>query len=153
STGVADERARAVALDLDRAMELSSGVGIGAPEVSDLRPRISAGLATFRAATHEGERRRLTVIEDIHLADGPSLEVLRHSLAVPAPGAELVVLTTRTDGAAPPNVDAEIVVEDLVGAELRALIVDRLGPAATASNVAAVIARGGGNPLFVEELA
>jgi len=153
SAGIADELARAVATDLDRAMELSSGVGIGATEVADLRPRIAAGLATFRAATHAAERRRLTVIEDIHLADGPSMEVLRHTLAEPATGAELVVLTSRLDGVAPPKVDGEIVVEDLVGAELRALIVDRLGPAATPANIAAVIARGGGNPLFVEELA
>ena len=42
---------------------------------------------------------------------------------------------------------------DLVGAELRALIVDRLGDAATPITIATVLARGGGNPLFVEELA
>src|SRR5262249_26731295 len=35
--GVADERARAVASDLERAMELRDGVGVAAPEVSDLR--------------------------------------------------------------------------------------------------------------------
>jgi serine/threonine protein kinase/tetratricopeptide (TPR) repeat protein len=153
SAGVADELARAVATDLDRAMELQGGVGTGAPEVSDLRPRLSAGLATFRAAMHARERRRLTVIEDIHLADGPSLEVLRHSFGAPADGAELVILSSRPEGVAPPNVDAELVVEDLVGGELRALIADRLGDAATPDNIAAVIARGGGNPLFVEELA
>jgi serine/threonine protein kinase/tetratricopeptide (TPR) repeat protein len=153
SAGVADELARAIATDLDRAMELQGGVGTGAPEVSDLRPRLSAGLATFRAAMRARERRRLTVIEDIHLADGPSLEVLRHSLDAPAEGAELVILSSRPEGVAPPNVDAELAVEDLVGAELRALIADRLGEAATPDNIAAVIARGGGNPLFVEELA
>ncbi len=151
SAGVADALARAVATDLDRAMELQSGVGIGAPEVADLRPRVSAGLATFRATLHG--RRQLTVIEDIHYADGPSLEVLRHSFAAPASGSELVVLTSRLEGIAPPSVDGEVVVEDLVGAELRALIADRLGAAATPPNIAMVIARGGGNPLFVEELA
>jgi tetratricopeptide (TPR) repeat protein len=151
SSGVADQLARAVATDLDRAMELQSGVGIGAPEVADLRPRISAGLATFRATLHG--RRQLNVIEDIHFADGPSLEVLRHSFAAPATGSELVVLTSRLEGIAPPSVDGEVVVEDLAGAELRALIADRLGAAATPSNIATVIARGGGNPLFVEELA
>src|SRR5262249_13232196 len=36
---------------------------------------------------------------------------------------------------------------------LRALIADRLGDAATPLNIAAVISRGGGNPLFIEELA
>ena len=44
-------------------------------------------------------------------------------------------------------------VGDLVGGELRALIADRLGDAATPLNIATVLARGGGNPLFVEELA
>jgi tetratricopeptide (TPR) repeat protein len=151
--GVADELARAVASDVDRALELQGGVGIGAPEVADLRPRVSAGLATFRQATRTRERPMLTVIEDIHLADGASLEVLRHTLSAPVAGRELILLTTRPEGTAPPPVDAELVVEDLVGGELRALIGDRLGPAATPANIAAVIARGGGNPLFVEELA
>ncbi|HEX4452156.1 MAG TPA: protein kinase [Kofleriaceae bacterium] len=154
SAGVADELARAVATDLDRAMELQGGVGTGAPEVSDLRPRLSAGLATFRAAMRARERRRLTVIEDIHLADGPSLEVLRHSLGAPAEGAELVILSSRPEaGEDALHVDAKVAVEDLVGAELRALIADRLGPAATPEHIAAVIARGGGNPLFVDVLA
>ncbi|HUJ59193.1 MAG TPA: protein kinase, partial [Kofleriaceae bacterium] len=152
--GAPDERARAVASDLDRAMELRDGASLGAPEVADLRPRISAGLAAFRAALSARHRRPLlTVIEDIHQGDSPSLEVMRHTLAVPVRGAELLVLTARPDGPAPPAVDVAIAVGDLVGGELRQLIVDRLGGAATPLNIAAVIARGGGNPLFVEELA
>ena len=134
-------------------MELRDGVGVGTPEVADLRPRISAGLAAFRTAMAARERPMVTVIEDIHLADGASLEVLRHTLAMPAQGAELLVLTTRPEGPPPPAVDVTIAVGDLVGGELRALISDRLGDAATPLNIAAVLARGGGNPLFVEELA
>ena len=84
--GIPDERARDVVTDLDRAMELRDGVGVGAPEVADLRPRIAAGLAVFRAAMTDRQRPLLTVIEDVHLADGASLEVLRHTLAVPAAG-------------------------------------------------------------------
>jgi serine/threonine protein kinase/tetratricopeptide (TPR) repeat protein len=152
TSGVSTERARAVAGDLDRAMELRDGIGVATPEVADLRPRISAGLAAFRMAKLETEP-MLTVIEDLHLADGASLEVLRHTLAVSAPGPELLVLTARSDGPPPPPVDAVIEVGDLVGGELRALISDRLGDAATPLNIAAVLARGGGNPLFVEELA
>jgi len=151
--GVPDERARAVAMDLDRAMELRDGVAVGAPEVADLRPRISAGLAAFRAAMADRQRPLLTVIEDVHHADSASLEVLRHTLAVPVAAPELLILTARPDGAAPPAVDATITIGDLVGGELRALIADRLGDAATPYNIAAVLARGGGNPLFVEELA
>src|SRR6185503_6247681 len=95
----------------------------------------------------------LTIIEDIHLSDAPSIEVLRHTLAVTALGPELLLLTGRPEGPNPPAVDVVIQVGDLVGGELRALIADRLGDAATPLNIAAVIARGGGNPLFIEELA
>ncbi|MGE5184246.1 MAG: ATP-binding protein, partial [Acidobacteriota bacterium] len=151
--GVTEARARAVATDVDRAMELRDGATVGVKEVADLRPRISAGLAAFRAATVDRARPLLTIIEDIHLADGASLEVLRHSLAVPAHGPELLVMTTRLEGPPPPAVDVTVTVGDLVGSELRALIADRLGDAATPMHVAAVIARAGGNPLFVEELA
>ncbi|HEY0254426.1 MAG TPA: AAA family ATPase, partial [Kofleriaceae bacterium] len=151
--GIADDRARDVVTDLDRAMELRDGVGVGAPEVADLRPRIAAGLAVFRHAMTDRRRPMLTVVEDVHLADGPSLEVLRQTLVMPEAGPELLILTARPEGPAPPAVDAVVEVGDLVGAELRALIADRLGEASTPLNIATVIARGGGNPLFVDELA
>ncbi len=147
------ERARAVATDIDRAMELRDGVGVGAPEIADLRPRIAAGLAAFRAVLADREHPMLTIVEDIHLADSASIEVLRHTLAVPAMGPELLVLSTRPEGIPAPASDVVLTVGDLVGGELRALIADRLGTAATPMNIAAVLARGGGNPLFVEELA
>ncbi|HEY0192662.1 MAG TPA: AAA family ATPase, partial [Kofleriaceae bacterium] len=151
--GMAPERARVIATDLDRAMELRDGVGLAAREVADLRPRISAGIAAFRTAIASRERPALTIVEDIHLADSASLEVLRHMLGMPAVGPELLLLTMRPEGAPPPATDAVLTLGDLVGGELRALIVDRLGDAATPTAIAAVLARGGGNPLFVEELA
>jgi tetratricopeptide (TPR) repeat protein/tRNA A-37 threonylcarbamoyl transferase component Bud32 len=150
--GQSDERAREVATDLDRAMELRDGLGV-AREAADLRPRISAGLATFRTLMTSRERPALLVIEDIHVIDSPSLEVMRHALAMPAAGAELLILTARPEGAPPPEVDAVIALDDLSGADLRALITDRLGDAATPLAIATVFARSGGNPLFVEELA
>ena len=153
NAGVNNERAKAVATDLDRAMELRDGFSIGAPEVADLRPRISAGLTAFRSAMADRKRPLLTLIEDVHQADSASLEVLRHTLAIPAAAPELLVLTGRPDGPPPPPVDGVITIGDLVGGELRALIADRLGDQATPYNIAAVLARGGGNPLFVEELA
>ncbi|MEO6772858.1 MAG: protein kinase, partial [Kofleriaceae bacterium] len=139
--GVPDERARDVVTDLDRAIELRDGLGVGTLEVADLRPRAAAGLAVVRAALTVHRRPLLTVIEDLHLADGPSLEVLRHALALPTAGPELLVMTARPEGPAPPAVDALLEVGDLVGAELRALIADRLGDAATPLNIATVIAR------------
>jgi serine/threonine protein kinase/tetratricopeptide (TPR) repeat protein len=151
--GAPEERARATALDLDRAMELRDGGALGVAEVADLRPRVSAGLTAFRGAMTVRKRPVMTILEDIHQADGASLEVLRHSLAMPAAGPELLVITARPEGPPLPPVDLAIAVGDLVGGELRALIADRLGDAATPLNIAAVIARAGGNPLFVEELA
>ncbi len=154
--GVAAERVRAVVTDLDRAMELRDGVGIGAAEAADLRPRISAGFALVRIAMGDRTRPQLTIVEDIHHADSASLEVLRHVLTLPATGPELLVLTTSDDaapGAWRPATDAVIAVGDLVGGELRAFVADRLGPAATPMNIAAVLARGGGNPVEIEELA
>ena len=151
--GVPAERARAVTTDLDRAMELRDGVAVGARETADLRPRISAGLAAYRSAMASHERPALTVVEDVHLADTASLEVLRHLLAMPARGPELLVLTARPEGLQPPEVDATIELGDLAGVDLRALIVDRLGDAATPTAIATLLARGGGNPLFLEELA
>ncbi|MFN0248069.1 MAG: serine/threonine-protein kinase PknK [Kofleriaceae bacterium] len=147
------ERARAVAIDVDRAMELRDGVSVGAPEIADLRPRVAAGLAAFRTVLADREKPMITIVEDIHLADSASLEVLRHTLVVPAMGPELLVLTTRPESSPAPASDVVLSVGDLVGSELRALITDRLGPAATPMNIAAVLARGGGNPLFIEELA
>jgi serine/threonine protein kinase/tetratricopeptide (TPR) repeat protein len=149
--GIPPDRARAVTTDLDRAMELRDGLGVGAREVADLRPRISAGLAMFRTISRD--RPALTVVEDVHLADSASLEVVRHTLAMPAYGPELLVLTARPDGLPPLAADLVLSIGDLVGGELRALIADRLGDAATPAAIDAVLARSGGNPMFVEELA
>ncbi|MDX2093428.1 MAG: protein kinase [Kofleriaceae bacterium] len=147
------DRARAVVEDLDHALELRDGANLMAPEIADLRPRLSAGLSVFRSALADREAPLLTVIEDVHLGDSASLEVLRHALAVPARGPELLVLTARPDGPPPPAVDVMLSVGDLAGHELRALVTDRLGDAATVANVEALLARCGGNPLAIEELA
>ncbi|HET9627065.1 MAG TPA: AAA family ATPase, partial [Kofleriaceae bacterium] len=151
--GVPEDRVRVVVTDLDRAMELRDGLGVAAREVADLRPRLSAGIAAFRTAMASRARPALTIIEDIHLADTASVEVLRHTLGMPALGPELLVLTTRPEGPPPPAADLVITLGDLVGQELRTLIADRLGDQATPMAIAAVLARGGGNPLFIEELA
>src|SRR6185436_1159096 len=137
--GIPADRARAITTDLDRAMELRDGLGAFAREVADLRPRLSAGLAVFRTVMTSRERPALTVVEDIHLADSASLEVLRHTLAMPAQGAELLLLTARPEGAALPPVDSVLALGDLAGGDLRALIHDRLGDAANPTTIAAVL--------------
>ncbi|MBP9086391.1 MAG: protein kinase [Kofleriaceae bacterium] len=151
--GTNEELARAAASDIDRAMELRDGVGIGATEPADLRNRVSVAYHAIRYARRHIGRGSVTIIEDLHQADAASLEVLKHALAMRIPGGELLLLTTRDEGPRPPPVDLVVELGDLVGAELRSLIIDRLGPAATPLNVAAVLSRAGGNPLFIEELA
>ncbi len=151
--GVAAEQAQRFAAAFERAMELRDGVAIDGPEAADLRAEVAAALAGFRATQVRAGRPVVTVLEDLHAADGASREVLRHMVSAHAAGAELLILTTRPEGDEPLPGDRLVPVDDLVGGELRELVVDRLGEAATPAAVAAVIARAGGNPLFVEELA
>lgn len=159
--------ARAVIGDLERAMELRDGVRVDGTELTDLRDRISAGLTVVRrsllatrrplpgqppGAPQEGLA-SLIVVENLHHADNPSLEALRYTLSNREEGAELFLCTTQATE--PPWSAFEEVCDlsDLRGAELKALAIDRLGEAASPLNVAAVISRAGGTPLFVEELA
>ncbi|MCE9572604.1 MAG: protein kinase [Deltaproteobacteria bacterium] len=151
--GVATEQVVGFAAAFERAMALRDGAPIEGPDTADLRAEVAAALAGFRATQVRPGRPLVTVLEDLHAADGASREVLRHLVSAPAPGAELLILTTRPEGDEPLPCDRVITVDDLVGGELRELVLDRLGEAATPAAVAAVIARAGGNPLFVEELA
>lgn len=161
--GLEPEVIKAVIGDLERAMELRDGIGVGAPDLADLRNRVGAALTVVRSclralrpADLPDETNHLTalvVIENLHHADASSLEAMRLAIAHRDAGSELFVITV--DGPPPPwpFLDEELELRDLVGADLRALVIDRLGEAATAMNVAQVIGRGGGTPLFVEELA
>ncbi len=133
---------------LDAAMELRDGAAMG--EVPELRARVAAAVELLRVWP-AGAGPRIVVIEDLHLADAPSLDVLRAARVDRS--AELLIATARPDATGLPRFEAVIDLADLVGVELRALVIDRLGEAATPLAVAAVIARAGGNPLFVEELA
>jgi serine/threonine protein kinase/tetratricopeptide (TPR) repeat protein len=151
--GADPARAQAAARDIERAMELRDGVAIEQDEAADLRGRVAGSVADLRSLLKVTGRPSVIVLEDLHQADGASLEVMRLALDRGVPGSELLVLTARPEGPPLPDVDAYVELDDLVGGELRELIVDRLGDGASPLNVAAVIARAGGNPLFVEELA
>jgi len=133
---------------IDAAMELRDGAPV--PELGDLSARVAAALELLRAHL-PGGRPQVIVLEDLHVADAPSLEVLRAARVEPC--AELLLATARPDATGLPRFDVEIDLADLVGGELRELVVDRLGDAATPVAVAKVIGRAGGNPLLVEELA
>lgn len=164
---VEPEVIRAVIGDLERAMELRDGVRVDGTDLTDLRDRIAAGLTVVRrsllatrrplpgqppGAPQEGLA-SLIVIENLHHADNPSLEALRYTLSNREEGAELFLCTTQDTDAPWPAFEQVCDLSDLMGAELKALAIDRLGEAASPLNVAAVISRAGGTPLFVEELA
>lgn len=141
---------------VEYAMELRDGALTSSPQPStDLRDRLTAGLRSFRAVTMASQRPLVTVIEDLHYCDRASADVLHATVTEPTGGAELLVLTTRPEGLdSVPDAVAEVIeLLELGGKDLRELIVDRLGTAASAGAIAAVVARAGGNPLFVEELA
>ncbi|MEZ4359795.1 MAG: protein kinase [Kofleriaceae bacterium] len=155
--------ANAVLGDLERAMELRDGTAMGTSDLADLRDRVAGALIVVRRSLlvmrrriPETERRGLTavvVMENLHHADRVSLETMRHIFSTPEEGPEVFLLTTQDERPPWPFIEDEVELHDLVGGELRALAVDRLGDAATPLNVAAVITRAGGTPLFVEELA
>lgn len=164
---VQPEVIRAVIGDLERAMELRDGVRVDGTELTGLRDRIAAGLTVVRRSLLATRRplpgqppgspqeglASLIVVENLHHADNPSLEALRYTLSNREDGAELFLCTTQATDPPWPAFEQVCDLSDLMGAELKALAIDRLGEAASPLNVAAVISRAGGTPLFVEELA
>ena len=139
---------------VELALELRDGaVGTSGHASADLRDRVAGALRHVREALGGP---LLVVMEDLHQADLPSIDVLRGASRIDIGHPELVVITTREREQLPvPDPDAAIVMdlEELRGDERTALVVDRLAESATPEAVAAVIRRAGGNPLFIEELA
>lgn len=133
------------------AMELRDGAALLPAAPAELRVRLAQCLTAVAAAERPG-RPRVVVIEDLHLADTTSVAILRDWIFSAADRGELVLATARPDH---PSFPSDVIVElgDLAGDELRTLCADRLADAANPAAIAAVIARAGGNPLFVEELA
>ena len=132
------------------AMELRDGAA-HLPVTAELRVRLAACLTAVARAERPGHP-RVVVIEDLHLADTASVAVLRDWIFGAPDRGELVLATARPEHASFPA-DVTIELADLEGDELIALVTERLAEAATPTAINAVIARAGGNPLFVEELA
>jgi tetratricopeptide (TPR) repeat protein/tRNA A-37 threonylcarbamoyl transferase component Bud32 len=143
----------------EEATELRDGVasrGRDAPGAGDLRDRVASAIHSFRRAVIPGEELQITVLEDVHFADGASAGVLRSVLGHPAEGAELVIVSARrrtAGGGLPDSIDRVIEVPELTTGERTQLIRDRLGERDDPEAVNAVARRAGGNPLFIEELA
>jgi tetratricopeptide (TPR) repeat protein len=137
---------------VELALELRDGaLGSGGHASADLRDRVGSALRGVRRALGG---RLLLVLEDLHLADLPSLDVLRNIARGDLGMAELIVLTSRDRESLPVPDGTEVIeLEDLEDPERSELIIDRLAESAGPESVAAVARRAGGNPLFIEELA
>lgn len=127
------------------------------PQPEQLRAQLITAVGAVRSLAPAG-RPRLTVLEDLQWADGTSRGLLGGLLDAEAPGAELVIVTVRPgpDGELPDlgaRIATVIRLNELRAEDRRALARVRLGPDCADDAVALVEQRGGGNPLFIEELA
>ncbi len=138
---------------IELSLELRDGaIGTPGQASADLRDRVGSALRSVRRALGGAA---LIVLEDLHLADLPSLDVLRGAAQVELGVPEMVVVTSRDREHLPivPETSEIIDLDDLNESERRELIRDRLAEAASHDAVATVARRAGGNPLFIEELA
>lgn len=128
-----------------------------------LTPESDAVEAKFRKAYQEEQTARLLaslvpgtlllVVEDLHLMDDASVDLLRHlgTLAIDRPW--LVVMTTRNrealDGLDAHRLELEALPDDVIDVVVKLATDDFPLPP---HELAAVSRRAGGNPLFVQEL-
>lgn len=143
---------------LELGMELRDGAPLAPVQTSeDINERLWGALRTLRGAISNLERPLILVVEDLHLADAGSAEILRRGVVHSGQGAELLILTTASDQRSASDladwVDRVIDVGALPASDLQALVRDRMGAAAADSDVRTLVDRAGGNPLLVEQLA
>lgn len=150
-----DEIVRAV----ETATELRDGMMMTRLHTStDLRQRVLGMLHALTEALRPKDGRPVvTIVEDLHLADKTSVELLRENLTEESSRPELTILTTSADSPVADDldewVDDEIELGELSEDEVDELIEDRLADTATEARILAIAQRAGGNPLFIEQLA
>ncbi len=139
------------------AMELRDGALVTPSPLPprDRRERLVAALRAWRGAVLPRRRPTLVVLEDVHFADEPSMEVMSDTLGAHIAGSELVVITAHPSGAdlVAEQLDARLSLGELSEDSRDELIRECLGAAATPTAVSAVARRAGGNPLFIEQIA
>ena len=114
-----------------------------------VRHNNSAALASYFAALAR-RRPRLLVLEDMHWADGASIEAVER-LTKRTHDAPLVVLLLYRPGYAPPPRVTELLLGELDSGVVAELLGAHLGP--VSAHVTKLVAeRAGGNPFYVEEL-
>ena len=152
--GMSDERVSDACSVVELALELRDGALSKSKQPSAaFRERFADTLAVFHAALTRG-RPSVTLLENLHLADGASLEVLRAILRKsPESGPNLVLISSRDQSLAEVfKPETLIELGDLPDSERRELISDRLGDSKSEEVIAAVAQRAGGTPLYIEEL-
>ena len=137
------------------AMELRDGaLGINDDAAAALRERCAETLALVHRTLAAG-RPSLVVLENYHLADQASVDVVRHLLARTRHDLScLFVLSARDEMTGPHHLRQAktIRLEELSGPDLDSLIKDRLAEAYDDDGALEVARRAGGNPLYIEEL-
>ncbi|MFN7975158.1 MAG: tetratricopeptide repeat protein [Acidobacteriota bacterium] len=118
-------------------------------EPQDVRLNALIAIRAFARALAD-EKPRLLVLEDMHWADGASVEAAKW-LARAAPGARYALLLLSRPGYEPPVEATELTLGDLADDAVETLLSLHLGtvPAAV---VRQVKERAGGNPVYLEEM-
>ena len=142
------------AVDQHHLADLAGAPEPGGPRASlDARSiRLNTRLAVRALFLALGRARpRLLVLEDMHWADGASVEVMTDLAAAASTRALAILFLYRPSYRPAPTLD-EIVLTDLDDEVVDDLVARHLGAVADETR-AAVRARAGGNPFYLEELA
>jgi predicted ATPase/class 3 adenylate cyclase len=125
------------------------------PEVAALEPqfrRERRDVATVELLTALLGEKVMLLVEDAHWLDEPSADLLRRLAVETVPLGWVVLTTTRPPGSDDPTV-TRIVLSDLAEDAVRALVVAATDEAPLRPDqLAAVVERASGNPLFCEEI-
>ncbi len=144
-----------ICYSIEMAMELRDGIlgGVLESDHAGLRERCTASLRACHAAFTKNAP-SLLIIENVHLADEASLDIIGTILATTEPPIPCLIVMSCRDITHLPALSntIELPLRDLDATEQRLLIADRLGDVGTDEIIENVAKRTGGNPLYIEEV-
>src|SRR5215213_3015382 len=118
------------------------------PESGAQRLRLFDGIAALLAEI-AGDAPLLVVLDDVHWADQPTLQLLAHLVRAPAPEAALFLVSARSDEEGEP---LAALLAGLDADETAALVAELEGAPAAPAFVAELHEETEGNPFFIEEV-